>query len=262
MRERTPSQGPSGGGHGCPSDGPRTDRAASRGLPSSWWRHGQDRRLALIAAHAHLEGRVALDLGCGNGAYTHRLAELGASAIGLEIERDRAAAAHAGGLMVALGVGEHLPLGSGSVDVILLHEVLEHVADDLLTLRECAFVLRPGGRVLVFVPNRLWPFETHGVYWRGTYRFGNVPFVNYLPDALRHRFAPHVRVYTRGRLRRLAAAAGLEVVHVDGVFPGYDKLIAGRPSVGRWARAISRALERTPLRRMGLSHFVVMAKPG
>ena len=64
-------------------------------------------------------------------------------------------------------------------------------------------VLKPGGRLVVFVPNRLWLFETHGVYWRGVYHFGNIPLVNWLPDALRNKLAPHVRAYTGKQLRAL-----------------------------------------------------------
>ncbi len=44
-------------------------------------------------------------------------------------------------------------------------------------------VLKPGGRLVLFCPNRGYPFETHGIYWRGKYHFGNIPLVNYLPQA-------------------------------------------------------------------------------
>jgi SAM-dependent methyltransferase len=235
----------------------RLDVAATRGRPSAWWRYGQDRRFAWIESYAALRGSVALDLGCGVGRYTARMAAAGATALGLEIELDRAAAARSDGVPVAAGVGEALPLGAASMDVVLLHEVLEHVADDRATLREVARVLRPGGRCLVFVPNRLWPFETHGVLWGGRYRFGNAPLVNYLPDPLRNRLAPHVRVYTRASLRRLAVGLPLREIALRGIFPGYDKLSAERPAVGRLLRRLSDAAEQGPLQRFALSHFAV-----
>ena len=43
---------------------------------------------------------------------------------------------------------------------------------------------KPGGRAVIFCPNRGYPFETHGIYWNGKYHFGNKFFVNYLPRTL------------------------------------------------------------------------------
>jgi SAM-dependent methyltransferase len=234
--------------------------AASRGLPSAVWRFGQDRRFGIIERHGALAGARALDVGCGVGMYTARLAAAGARATGIEVDWPRARTARAGGLAVVAAVGEGLPFADGSFDVILLHEVLEHVRDDRRTAREISRVLAPGGRAIIFVPNRLWPFETHGIMWRGSYRFGNVPLVNYLPDGLRNRLAPHVRVYTAGSLRRLFRGLPVSLVAHDRIFPGYDKLMGRRPAVGRALRQLTYALERTPLARFGLSHVLVVQR--
>jgi SAM-dependent methyltransferase len=166
------------------------ERAARRGEPSYVWRAGQDRRLQMIQAPAgeRARGRV-LDDGCGLGLYLERLASQAQSACGVEFDADRARQAAGRGLRVARATAEHLPFPGLSYDLILSHEVLEHVADDRRALEEIARVLRPGGRVILFVPNRGYPFETHGIYWRGRYRFGNIPLVNYLPRALRNRLA-------------------------------------------------------------------------
>jgi len=96
--------------------------------------------------------------------------------------------------------------------------VLEHVADDALAAREMARVLRPAGRIILFVPNRGYPFETHGVYWRGRYHFGNIPLVNYLPSSLRNRLAPHVRIYTRTDLEEVFAGLPLRPVERRVIF--------------------------------------------
>jgi SAM-dependent methyltransferase len=234
--------------------------AASRGLPSFVWRAGQVRRLAMIRRYARVEGVPLLDVGCGVGAYTAELADAGAHALGVEIEWVRARDARERGLDVVVAHAEALPFAGATFSSVLLHEVLEHVADDRAALREAVRVLVPGGRAVVFVPNRWWPFETHGVVWRGRYRFGNAPLVNYLPDVLRNRLAPHVRVYTRHALVALLDALPVFTVVHTAVFPGYDKLEARRPRLGAAVRRISHALERTPLRRLGLSHLLVVER--
>ncbi|MDP1007487.1 hypothetical protein, partial [Klebsiella pneumoniae] len=86
---------------------------------------------------------------------------------------------------------------------------------------------------------RLYPFETHGVYWRGRYHFGNVPLVNYLPDRWRNRFCPHVRVYTRRDLRRLLAGLPVKIVVHTQVFPGYDKIVRRHRRLGALLRRVT-----------------------
>ncbi len=92
---------------------------------------------------------------------------------------------------------------------------------------------KPGGSVVIFAPNRLWPFETHGAYFGKRYVFGNIPLINWLPDPLRDRFAPHVRVYTReGHSLALSRAAG-STGAPPGHLPGLRQ--PGRASRGRSA---------------------------
>ena len=237
------------------------EKAALRGEPSYVWRAGQERRLrlALKAAGDRLSGRV-LENGCGVGLYAEHLSPHASALIGLEYEFDRALVAHQRTNLIVHAAGENLPFPSAAFNFILSHEVLEHVADDREAVQAMVRVLRPGGRIVLFVPNRGYPFETHGFYWRGHYRFGNIPLINYLPRRWRDRLAPHVRVYTRRDLESLFAGLSVHIVQRRVIFGAYDNIIARWPRLGRLLRAILQFMEKTPLQVFGLSHFWVVEK--
>jgi SAM-dependent methyltransferase len=239
------------------------DRAIQRGHPSYVWRFGQDRRLEMIrrSAGGRLEnGRVLVD-GCGVGMYVSALRQFTSHVYALDIEADRAAAALRASPLVHVAAAEALPYPGGAFDLVLSHEVLEHVGDDRQAVKEMVRVLAAGGRAVIFVPNRAYPFETHGIFWQGRYRFGNYPLVNWLPTPWRNRLAPHVRAYTTGELRYLFAGLPVRIVTHTQIYPGYDRLTARHPTLGKLLRRLTYALaERTPLRVFGLSHFLVVEK--
>jgi SAM-dependent methyltransferase len=237
------------------------EKAALRGEPSYVWRSGQERRLGMIleAAGERIQGRVLED-GCGVGLYLTRLAQHSQMAVGLEYDLQRAGEAHQLADHILAAAGEALPFPNAAYDFILSHEVLEHVADDRAAVEEMVRTLRPGGRMAIFVPNRGYPFETHGIYWRGKYRFGNIPLVNYLPRKTRNRLAPHVRVYTRRDLEILFFGLPVHFVQRTIIFGAYDNIIARWPTFGRQLRGILHDLEKTPLGLFGLSHFWVLEK--
>lgn len=237
------------------------EKAALRGEPSYVWRAGQQRRLQLIreGAGERISGRV-LENGCGVGMYVQKLAPQTGQIFGLEYDLERAVEARQRAENILGAAGERLPFPDDSFDVILSHEVIEHVQDDRQAVSEIVRTLRPGGRLILFCPNRGYPFETHGIYWRGDYRFGNIPLVNYLPRSQRDRLAPHVRVYSSHDLERLFADLPVRVVQRTIIFGAYDNIIARYPRAGRWLRSALQSLERTPLRWFGLSHFWVVEK--
>ena len=236
------------------------EKAATRGRPSYVWREGQERRLTMVRRWAPFRGKRVLDIGCGVGVYTAAFDQDTPHAVAVELESTRGKEARHRGLAVVQAAGEALPFKGGGFDLVFSHEVIEHVADDTKAAAEMVRVATPGGRVVVFCPNRWHPFETHGHYWKGEYRFGNTPLINYLPDGLRNRLAPHVRAYSGRRLRTLFSRLPVRVLQHTQVFPGYDNLVVLRPTLGRWLRRLSYWLEGTPLRVLGLSHFLVLEK--
>ncbi|OGO04369.1 MAG: hypothetical protein A2Y73_02425 [Chloroflexi bacterium RBG_13_56_8] len=236
------------------------DKAIHLGHPSYVWREGQERRLQLIRRYVRLEGRRILDVGCGLGLYVRRFRDFSDSVHGVDLDPTRIEEAGRTLPNVQVASAEHLPYVDASFDVVLLHEVVEHLQDDVAAVREAYRVLVPGGYLVIFAPNRLYPFETHGIYWRGKYHFGNIPLVNYLPARLRDKFCPHVRAYTRRDLRELLADLPGRILVHRRIFAGYDNIVARRPALGRFLRRATHALEGTPLEAMALSHFLIYEK--
>lgn len=238
-----------------------SSRAALRGEPSYVWRAGQERRLDMIRRFAgeRLQGMI-LENGCGVGEYLQRLDAQASLAVGLDVDFERVLETHQKKLAAMLAVGEALPHDAGTFDLVISNEVIEHVQDDHQAVAEIVRVLKPGGRLMLFCPNRGYPFETHGIYRKGEYHFGNKLFVNYLPDRWRNKLAPHVRAYRARDLKNLFADLPVRIVQRTVIFGAYDNIIQRSPLLGKVLRAILQFLEKTPLRVLGLSHFWVVEK--
>lgn len=243
-------------------DQPRDlQKAALRGEPSYVWREGQRRRLEIIrAASGDLSAGPVLVNGCGVGTYLHHMREIIPRVFGLDIEFARLLEAKKPKQIVVNGAGEMLPFPDETFSVVLSNEVIEHVADDRAAIAEIVRTLQPGGRLVLFCPNRGYPFETHGVYWRGRYQFGNIPLVNYLPRPWRNRLAPHVRVYSKRDLEGLFIDLPVKIIQRKIIYGAYDNIIQRFPRLGKFLRGFLQGLERTPLRIFGLSHFWVVEK--
>jgi SAM-dependent methyltransferase len=265
------------------------DKAIALGHPSYVWGFGQERRLEIIRSHVPLEAQAILDVGCGLGMYVRAFRRFSQDVHGVDLDPEKVTEASRHLPNIYLAPAEALPFPDGRFDVVLSHEVIEHVTNDQKAIDEAIRVLRSpraadpkykqgaklaedngpkadpsqgvkGGRLVVFAPNRLYPFETHGAYWRGRYHFGNIPLVNYLPSRWRTRFCPHVRAYTRREMRRLVAGHPVRVMVHTQIFPGYDKIVSRRPALGRVLRWFTYLLERTPARALGLSHLLIVEK--
>jgi SAM-dependent methyltransferase len=237
------------------------DKAALRGEPSYVWRAGQQRRLDMIvqAAGKRIKGQI-LENGCGVGMYVKHLSPFGGTVIGLEYDFERAAEARTHSPHILNAAGEFIPLPSSTFDLILSHEVIEHVQNDRSAIREMIRILQPGGRAVIFCPNRGYPFETHGIYWKEKYYFGNKLFVNYLPRGLRDKLAPHVRVYSKQDMQKLFDGLPVKFIERTIIFGAYDNIIARFGAFGKILRSILQFLEKTPLKIFGLSHFWVVEK--
>jgi SAM-dependent methyltransferase len=194
-------------------------------------RHELRERLLLRLFLDASPGTRVLNVGAGQGTFSHRLERLGFEVTSTDVSP---AAVDVLRTKVRGPVRETdlggLPFADAAFDAAVLGEVLEHVEDDVGGLRELARVLRPGGVVAISVPrNPTW--------------FG-----------ASDRWAGHVRRYTRTALVEAIAAGGLDLERlVPWGFPVsalYHRLAYDR-HVARHGAAAPRAWQRPALALLG-----------
>ena len=143
---------------------------------SHWWYIGRRKIIASFVEQICREvtdrrPRI-LDVGCGTGANLLLLSKYG-DAEGVDVSEDALAFCRERGLdKVRLGAGEELPYDDGTFDLVTAFDVVEHMDDDLAGITEMHRVLRPGGRVLLFVPTFmfLWGLQDDVSNHRRRYR--------------------------------------------------------------------------------------------
>ncbi len=236
------------------------DRSITLGHPSYVWRAGQERRLNLVRSYVPLENKHILDIGCGLGTYIKRFLDYSPHVYGLDVDEERLKIGAMNLTNLALGKSETLPFKDNTFDITFMNEVLEHVEDDVETVKEVLRVTRPGGHVVIYVPNRLYLFETHGFYLGKRYIFKLLPFINWFPDIIRNKFVPHARAYLWRDLRKLFRGTGSQVKIHTYVYPGYDNIAARHRALAFILRKLTYTLENTPLKKFGLSHFLIVEK--
>jgi SAM-dependent methyltransferase len=116
----------------------------------------------------HGEGRL-LDFGCGGGLFLQRMHREGWRVTGLDVCPAAVQGIRAQlGLPALVGTLPHPELAPESFDVITMWHSLEHVHNPRQVLQETYFLLAPGGKLLVAVPNiDGLPFRWFGSSWYG-----------------------------------------------------------------------------------------------
>lgn len=236
------------------------DKTIALGHPSYVWLSGQDRRLNLVLKYVPLQASKILDVGCGLGTYMRQFRRFTPEVYGVDVDAEKVAEASEDLPNVYSAPAESLPFDDSTFDIVFLNEVIEHVADDRKAIEEAYRVVSNDGYIVIYAPNRLYFFETHGFYLRKKYVFKLLPLVNYLPDSLRRIFVPHVRAYLGGDLKRLFKGLDVETVVHTYIYPGFDAISMKRPWLAKVLRKVLYLAENTPLRCFGLSHFLVVRK--
>lgn len=200
-------------------------------------------------------GRL-LDVGCGLGAFVAHAAARGWTAVGTEISSWAAddASRRCGGRIVQAPAFP-LPFRTNSFDAVFLHHVLEHLADPAAALLEIHRVTRPGGRLVVVVPNEFkgllfWakmflpePGSNRRDLWARVVR----GLRNQTPD--REVPSSHLFFFETGTLRRLMATTPWRITHLSTrrESPPPESRYPGGALAKKALHALERALGRAPL---------------
>jgi len=171
----------------------------------------------LFPAEFPAEGGHLVDFGCGNGAQTlffagdfARVTGVDVSEIYLEdFRREIVIRGLEGRIKTVATDGGPIPLPDGAADVVTSFTVLEHVPDEQAALAEMRRVLRPGGKLIITVPNRWWIFETHGADLP-LLPWNRVPLVSWWPKSLHDRWA-RARIYRRREIEKLLVQSGFTI---------------------------------------------------
>lgn len=213
---------------------PVIERAYDAQYYAPWEGQGLDRARIWRGRMECVEGLRApparlLDVGCGTGDFLRLARTRGWQVTGTELSPYAVQAAAVDGLTVMGGEIWEAGFPSDAFDVVTCWHVIEHAADPRRLLEEVRRVLRPGGWLLLATPN------LEDRIFRAAYVLarGRRPPLFEADERELHLFH-----FSAGTLRRLVAAAGLEVIEVGfdrGAATGWGKRLVNGIAYG-WLR--------------------------
>jgi len=227
--------------------------------------YGVEKRRSQICHYADLNDKVVLDVGCGNGIYTLTIATYAKQVVGIDINKKalyQALTNQVGcntlKVHFVLMSAEALGFLKDYFDVVVCIETLEHIQKQQDALRRVHTLLKDGGKLVLYVPNKFYPFETHGI------RISNfainhplIPLFSFAPNFIRRRFE-RARIYTSKEITTLLINSVFMINALDYMLPPLDRL--KNNVLKKTFRKVFSLLERTKLKVFAMSILVVATK--
>ena len=126
-----------------------------------WWYKARRKKIKTWARRNISPGGRILDVGSAAGLHTVMLIDFGFQAEGLEYSNEGIKIQNIRKIPVTQGDARNLPWTDSIFDGVICMDVLEHLDDDDLALREILRVLKPGGRFLISVPAYMSLWSNH-----------------------------------------------------------------------------------------------------
>lgn len=149
------------------------------------------------------DGKIIGSIGCGMGATEAKLVERGCEVHGVDVSEEAIKVA-AGRLTSArvISPSERSPFARESLDGLILADVIEHIPLAAEALKSFVAAVRPGGWVVISVPNMRHLEMIIQLIWKGDWPEHSYGIFD----------ATHVQVMTHKRLERWCRNAGLRIV--------------------------------------------------
>ena len=229
------------------------------GAPSEYGVSGINGRINKLKRIKNIPYGINLDLGTGVGAYYPELKKYSKKLFAFDIElsflqkflqknpadKDK----------IFISSSESIALKNDIFDAVFAIEVLEHVENLELTLKEIHRILKTGGLFYITIPNKFFPIDTHMVHLGKYYVKGRyVPFLSML-DFIHNRIGT-ARRFSKRNIFNDFTKYGFDVVGVDFMMPPFDYFKFGR----KYIKKITDKIEKSFLKSISMTLIAVLRK--
>ena len=178
--------------------------------------------------------RRYLDVGCGNGFITELVAGDFDKVVGIDVEElrledFRVHAREKAHFKILLMSAAKIEFPKEFFSFVTCFEVLEHVPDLQASVLEIIRVCKPGGSIVISVPQAWLPFENHGMHIGKRIYSTKIPFLPYIRPL--HRKYSNARVFSSAELDRLFLPNGMELLETSYASPQFERAAT---SAGSW----------------------------